>query len=341
MVVGKWIDNDTCTACSACINICPADALSMVEDDCGFFQVKVGPTCIECNKCKNICPIVNILDKKNEVTLYAAKTKNESIRFESTSGGIFSEVAKYVLLNGGTVFGAAYTSDFMVAHTHITKLSGLGKLRQSKYVQSNIGLSFRQVKLLLDNGQHVLFVGTPCQIAGLYNYLGKEYDNLILVDFICRGSNSNKAYRKWLLELQQKYESTVSRVWFKNKCISWNQFSTRVEFQNHKAYSQDRDHDCYIQGYIHYNLFIRKNCEQCTFKGIYNRISDITLGDYWGLANNLDDNLGTSVVLINSKKGESLLNEIRDEIIMIERPIDEMLKKNPMAIKSVVRNSSS
>ena len=298
-------------------------------------------TCITCNKCVGVCPIINTIKITTTPKLYAARSTDDLVRYDSTSGGIFSEIAKYILLNNGTVFAAAYDSNHMVYHTHITEIDEIKKVRQSKYVQSNTGLTFREIKMLLDNGQTVLFVGSPCQIAGLKNYLQSDYDNLILIDFICRGSNSNKAYRKWLEDLEIANQSKVSRVWFKNKEKGWNQFSTRVEFENSMVYSKDRSHDLYIQGYIRHNLYIRRCCENCLFKGIDTRLSDITLGDYWGIDKDDDDDLGTSVVLINSEQGNLIFSEVLGNLHYCEKPVKEIVKRNPMVIESVKINPLS
>ena len=204
-------------------------------------------------------------------------------------------------------------------------------LRQSKYVQSNKKKIFSEIKILLDKGKKVLFVGAPCEIMGLYSFLRKIYKNLYTIDFLCLGTNSPKVYRKFLETLSKKYKSKIKKVWFKNKTYGWNLFSTKVEFENGQSYLKDRKHDYFMRGYIGKNKFyIRESCTQCQYKG-FPRIADISLGDFWGLGKKypeLDENKGTSVVLINSNKGKEIYDNVLSSIKSYDKKIDDVLPGN-------------
>jgi coenzyme F420-reducing hydrogenase beta subunit len=249
-------------------------------------------------------------------------------------------MALSVLADGGYICGAIYNEDYMVEHMITNIKSDLHKIRQSKYVQSDIHLCFREIKVLLLQGEKILFCGAPCQCAGIKKYLLQEkipLDSFLLVDFICRGANSPKVYRMFLDELEKKYGSKIEKVWFKNKTHGWNCFSTKIDFCNGKSYLENRFHDVYIRGYIEENLYMRPCCGDCLFKG-FPRIGDVTLGDFWGVV--LEDitknsDLGTSVIMINSLKGQKLLENIKDNIFMEKKKIEEVLDENVCVLNSI------
>ena len=327
-----------CTGCSACYNSCPTDAIKMEADRGEFLFPKIDyEKCIKCNICENICPIIkkkDILEERYvKPIVKAAWSKDEDIRLSSTSGGLFSEIAKGFMKDEDSfIVGAIYNKDFLVEHYITNKVEDLALLRQSKYIQSDKKQIFRRIKEKLDQDKKVLFVGAPCEVSGLYNFLRRPYNNLITVDFICLGTNAPKVYRKFLEMLKDKYNSKVKRVWFKNKTYGWNLFSTKVEFKNGKIYLKDRLHDYFMRGYIGKKKFyIRECCTQCQYKG-FPRVSDISLGDFWGLGKKypeLDQDKGTSVVLINSRKGELLYNHIYDKIYSYDKDLGDAINGNP------------
>lgn len=331
---------ENCTGCEACRNICHNNAIQMVEDQEGFkYPVIDYSKCNQCGQCEVCCPALkeDIVENPGVEKVFAAWSKDEECRYLSTSGGIFSEIAMEVIDNGGHVVGARYKEDFTVEHCMITKKSELEKIRQSKYVQSDIGEVFRRIKQELEEGYIVLFCGTPCQNAGLKSYLRKEYKNLITCDFICRGVNSPKAYRQYLEYLREDYKSDISKIIFKEKSNGWNQFSTVVEFSNGSVYKKGRNEDLYMLGYLKYNLYIRPSCHQCKFKG-KNIVSDLTLGDFWGIGKEksyLDENKGTSVVIVNTKKGEEIFNRIKEHIESEECQRKQIIKGNPCMLQAV------
>jgi len=342
------LEKNKCNGCNSCYNICSVDAIEMTSDSEGFsYPIISYDKCINCGKCDEVCPQKNATHRNNRKIpeVYAAWSLEDEIRINSTSGGIFSEIAMKVIEKSGYICGAIYNDNNMVEHHITSNTEGLKKLRQSKYVQSNIGFVYKQIGLQLKKEKLVLFCGTPCECAGLESYLKCieiDRDKLIILDFVCRGSNSPKVYDMFLKHLENKYESVVQKVWFKNKTFGWNRFSTRIEFKNGENYIQDRFSDSYMRGYIESNLYIRPSCGDCKFKG-FPRISDITLGDFWGIEledKTMDTDNGTSLVLINSDMGDKLFGEIKNKIFCEKKELKDALLCNPSIIESVVHGES-
>lgn len=333
-----------CTGCSACSNICPNDCIHMEGDEEGFLYPLVYVTnCTNCGLCLFVCTSDkkrNKIGNAEKPLIYAAWSLNEEIRMNSTSGGVFSELAFNILNNGGYICGARYGSEHRIEHFIINTIDGLETIRQSKYAQSDKGYIFRDIKQLLECRQKVLFCGTPCECAGLRNYLQKDYEDLILVDFICRGANSPKAYERFLEYLENEYQSKCVKVWFKNKTYGWNRFSTKIDFENGDIYLKDRDHDLYILGYIKYNLYMRPSCARCRFRTVQ-RPTDITLADFWGVRlsdPSLDTEKGTSMMLINSSKGARMFEYIKPNIFHEEKLLKDVLIGNPCLLSSPSMN---
>ena len=333
-----WIEKNACTGCAACANSCPLTAIKM-ETDFGDFSYPAidSKTCNDCNLCIMSCPIKNGIEKEATLSnpkVYVAWNLDGNSRYHSTSGGLFSVFSNWVINdNNGIIIGAQYGKNHMIEHASISTIIDLPKIRQSKYAESRIGDILKQVKDYLNYNRTVLFCGCPCQVAGLHSFLGRSYENLYTFDFICRGSNSPKAYRKWLDMLERDYKSKVKRVWFKNKELGWNKFSSRVDFENGKIYRKDRYNDLFMKGYLEYNLYIRPVCTKCPFKG-FPRSSDITLADFWAVDKRYDHDIGSSLVIINTKHGKELFNSIQKNIYFNERTLAEARKGNGMLDKS-------
>lgn len=308
----------------------------MKADVGGFLYPVIDDTsCSGCQKCVNICPVINppVLQKiQGEPQAYAAWSLDEETRYNSTSGGIFTELAKSVLRQGGYVAGARYNDSHLVEHAMIDRMEDIPLLRQSKYVQSETKDIFIRVKTTLQTEKTVLFVGTPCQCAGLSEFLGKGHDNLILCDFICRGVNSPIVYIKYLEDLEAQFGAQVKQVWFKNKTFGWNKFCTKVVFKDGQEYLGDRDSDPFMYGYIKkgLNLYMRPSCGQCAFKGTARPV-DITLADFWGIKlRDSTDNMrnGVSAVMLYTETGRQLWNSIRCNIYTEEHTIGEISPGN-------------
>lgn len=327
------ISKELCTGCAACAAICPKQIIEMSEDKEGFFYPTVNMNeCIGCNKCVKICPIENNqvqCERYYSPLILAAQSQNVNIRKDSTSGGIFSELAMSVLKDEGFVVGAVYEDDWSVKHIITDDIHKLEEIRSSKYIQSSMWKAYKEIIKVVSQEKKVFICGTPCQIAGLYNVLGKDYENLVTADFICAGVNSPKVFRKYIKMLEKKYNSKVIKVKFKNKKYGWHNFSTKIDFENKKVYIKDRYTDKFMRGYLEYNCFLRKACYNCMFLK-YPHLADITLGDFWGIENvkkEIDDDLGTSVIMLNSRKGEVMFKSA-DNIKSIRCRVKDVVPEN-------------
>ena len=256
---------EKCTGCFGCYNACPVHAITMENDENGFKYPKIDKNkCIKCGLCEKICPVLNKRINENNIKAYAAYSKNDEVRMNSSSGGIFTLIAEYVIDNNGVVFGASFDTNFMVKHIKISKKSDLRKLQNSKYVQSSINQTFEQCKQLLEDNVKVLFTGTPCQINGLLNYLGKDYNNLFTQDIICHGVPSPKLWEKYLDYRKAKDSNIPKEINFRNKKNGWNLFSTMFKYEK-KSYCKDHQSDLYMKCFLE-NICLRDSCYQCFFK---------------------------------------------------------------------------
>lgn len=344
-----WLKKYECTGCAACANSCPNGALKMEDDKNGFSYPSIDKNyCINCKACYNSCPIVN-KDKKekrkyadsNEVInsiVYSAWSKNDNTRFSSTSGGIFTELSYAIINEGGWVYGAAYDDQLKVYHKGVNLKESINELRQSKYVQSDIGFVYKDVKEKVKNNV-VLFVGTPCQVAGLYNYLGIDSKNLITVEFICYGVNSPKAYRKWIDELEENVGDSVKNIWFKYKEFGWkaSPYCTFIEYKNGKKVILNGNNNKYMVGYLRGNWYMRPSCSACKFMN-EERVADITLGDFWGIDRKYDDDRGTSLIMINTYKGKELFELSKEHIEYQQQDVSSISSGNPHFYKPIKYN---
>lgn len=272
-------------------------------------------------------------------TIVACQNSNEIDRMDSSSGGIFTLLAEKVLSDNGVVFGASFADDYSVEHIPVYKKEDVYKLRGSKYVLSRMGGTFQKVKEELESNKMVLFCGTPCQVAGLSFYLHKSYDNLLLVDFICHGTPEQKVWMKYLEE--RTCGKKIKKINFRDKRNGWGDFSLSIEYTDGTKYISSNTQDPYLKGFIH-NFIIRDACFACKNKGIDNRKSDITLGDLWGaefLCPTLYDDKGTSLVMINSEKGNKFFESISDSIVTEKIDEKKALEINWAALRSVEPNA--
>lgn len=332
----KINDKNKCCGCHGCMNICPKNAITMAEDEKGFKYPKIDKDkCVDCNLCEKVCPIINKKDNKNNPIAYAAYNKDENIRLESSSGGIFTLLANYILENDGIIFGAAFNDDFQVSHIEINNKDELYKLRTSKYVQSSINDTYKKTKEYLNKGVIVLFTGTPCQIEGLYKFLQKSYENLYTQDIICHGVPSPRVWREYLNYRSKKDSKKPLQINFRYKDNGWKQYSLFFKY-NSGEYKTNHQDDLFMKAFLK-DVCLRDSCYNCTFKDKH-RKSDITLADFWGIDNideSMDDNKGTSLVVLNSEKGKDLFNNISNKIIYKEVDFEQSIKYNPSMYKSV------
>lgn len=327
-----------CTGCSACYSTCPTQAIAMIEDDEGFVYPQIDETkCIKCGLCEKTCPCIK--EKKNnnyiKPKILAAWSLDKDNKLESSSGGCFYELAKYVLKQGGAVIGAGFDNELNVIHKVAESKEELLELKGSKYVQSKIDNAFINAKNILKKDRFLLFVGTPCQVAGLYAYLGNnKFDKLYTADLICHGAPSPKVYRKYLNEIKAKYKTKPTKISFRDKTYGWKRYSMKIIF-NDKVYIERASENSYIRGFLS-DLYLRPSCYDCKFSKLP-RIGDITLGDFWGINNiesDLDDDIGTSELIINSDKGEYLMEKINSSVFVKEMDLDAGTKYNPSLICS-------
>lgn len=331
-----------CCGCNACGDICRSKSITFKVDIEGFWYPTVDvEKCTKCGLCIKVCPVINIDKlKKNDyekpVRTIAAIHKKMNVRWDSTSGGAFSALAEGTYEQNGYVGGALYRNDFSVKGFISNNLDDLIKLRSSKYLQSSNEGFYKSVKEALKKNEKVLVCGTPCQMSALRSFLGKDFNNLIIVDFICRGVNSPKVYRKYLDSLERKYNSKVVYVKAKNKELGWRNLTRKVTFENGQSYYGVYMDDDFRRGY-HTNVFCRPSCYDCQFKG-FPRIADITIGDYWGIEKinpNLDNDIGTSMILLNSKKGEIYFEQIKNKLQYQDTSFEIAVRGNIALQKSI------
>ena len=331
-----------CNGCHACYAICSVSAITMKSDSEGFLRPVIDyDLCTNCGMCELVCPVLHPIKVDNNPIAFACVNNNERVRSESSSGGVFTLFATEVLKKGGVVFGAKFDSEFNVVHDWTDTIDGLRDFRGSKYVQSNLGESFKQCKKFLVQGKAVLFSGTPCQIGGLKSFLKKNYENLITIDIICHGVPSPKAWNKYK-ELQMKNaNSNIERIAFRSKNEGWKQFSVLFSFENKTEYCKNLHKDPFMQAFLT-DTILRSSCHECIFKSIH-RTSDITLADFWGIkhiAPLMDDDKGTSLLFINSENGKKLFENIDTEIEKLEVDINRAVTYNKAAIKSATPNKN-
>ncbi len=321
-----------CNGCKMCAEICPKKAISYNVDTEGFWYPQVDNSkCVSCQLCVKRCP--NNSHKpsiKDYPEVKAVWSIDDNIRLASTSGGAFYEFAKYILEHDGYVVGCVYSEDFKSAkQIMIHSMDELPPLMVSKYLQSDTEGIYSQVEEKLKAGNKVLFVGSPCHIAALDSFLNKEYDNLILCDFLCRGANSPKAHRKYIEYLENRYNSRIVSLRSKDKRNGWEHFGQSAVFSNGQEYFSDRQTDLRIVAYHFGNLMMRQSCNECQFKRIP-RDSDITLGDFWGITAEEVDNIdnGVSLVMLNSDKGKQLFENVSTRIVSINKTLEDAEKGN-------------
>ena len=332
----KIVQKEDCCGCNACGDACQHHAITFEVDNEGFWYPKVNSElCTGCGLCDRVCPILspatNII-RYTTPKVYAAYSNDEAIRLDSTSGGIHSMLANYLYSKNAYVGGAIYNDDHTVSHVIDSNPSRLEEIRSSKYLQSSVLGVYDKIRKLIRDNKEVFFCGCPCQVQALYKYLGnKDYENLYTCDFICRGVNSPKVFLKYMDMLERQYGSKAIKIKFKAKKWGWHNFSMRVNFANGKEYCKDRYHDLFFIGYLQAGSFTRPSCYKCLFKGFPQK-SDITLADFWGIENidsSMDQDKGTSLVMINSDKGERIFDAIKNKITYREFSMNDAQKGNP------------
>lgn len=319
------VEKNVCTGCSACSNICPVQAISMQEDEEGFLFPLVDETkCTNCGLCKNTCPIFKSQFHKTPELCYAVAA-NDNIRAKSSSGGIFTVVAEYIIKQNGYVCGAAFDENWKVKHIIVDNINDLTKLRGSKYVQSEIGNIYNEVKKLLENGKTVFFTGTSCQVAGLYSVLNKNYDKLYTADLVCHGVPNNKIWQKYIDDNFDRYN--IAKINFRDKEQNgWSCTTTTTTTKEGQIYNVQSYFDGFSQ-----DLYLRNSCSNCQYTKM-KRVSDFTMGDFWGieqLDESLNDRKGTSLLLCNTNKAQELFKTLKEKFIFFKEFSSKFLETSP------------
>ena len=296
-------DKSKCCGCSACAGACPVQCISMTADSEGFKYPVADPNiCISCGKCEQVCPMT-ISRPGYEKKAYAARVPQYEP--SSSSGGVFSALAENILSDSGVVFGSAFDDELKLRHVKINDNAMLGKLRGSKYVQSDMTGVYQQVQDELTEGRKVLFSGTPCQVAGLKSFLGKEYPELFTVDLACHGVPSPKLWERYVTE-----KNDLVHVNFRDKSEGWRKYNIAYIYKD-RVEKIRFDKDPYMLLFLQ-NISLRPSCYDCSFRNGGN-CSDLTLADFWAIKDvmpEMNDDKGVSAVIVNTSKGESLIKEI-------------------------------
>ncbi len=325
------LDNPhSCCGCAACVSSCNKAAISLMNDREGFWYPQIDTSlCINCGLCKHICPVNNDYESRLPISDTAAYSKNDQIRVSSSSGGVFSILASDIIHNGGVVFGAAFDPDLSVHHICVNNENELIKLKGSKYLQSRIENNYILCKKYLEKGTKVLFSGTPCQIRGLKNYLQRQYENLITIDFICHGVPSPLVWKCYLSYKQQKSIQKITNVSFRNKNNGWKNFGLSIYAGDCEIQSLSHDTDPYMRLFLS-DVILRPSCYSCHFKEGKSG-SDITLADFWGIEHILPDfynDKGISLVMANTTKGVSIMDNVKDQLQTVPVQHNDAVKYN-------------
>ena len=305
---------EKCADCGMCENICPKNAISVKEDGFYYRPVVDDSLCVDCGLCAGRCPVNREAEENELIAAYYAVNRDKETVWKSSSGGVFSALADIVLKENGVVFGAGFSSDSRKVVFLSTDETDLDSLRRSKYVESLTGKSFRQIETQLRQGRRVLFCGTPCQAAGLREYLGKAYDNLIICDFLCGGLPSHRMYEDYLSDLENRFHSKVKSVNFRPKTFGWKEYAIKVTFDNGKEYLKQASLDPYFSSFLHRRLSIRDLCAECPFTKSHR--SDITLADFWRYKSitGQDNDEGISMILVNTKNGLDAVENLKNSV---------------------------
>lgn len=307
-------DKSQCCGCTACSSICPKKAIVMKQDEEGFVYPIIDKSkCVNCGLCDKVCPVKNAKENNKNQHAYIFQNSNDEIRRESTSGGAFTAIAEYVIKNNGIVYGAIFDENYKVIHIGIDKKEELYKFRNSKYVQSEICNCYPEIKEHLDNGEMVCFSGTSCQVEGLKNYLMKDYENLILVDVVCRAVPSPLIWKKYL-KLRQKEYKDIEKIMFRDKYYGYKYSNFSIYNKNKdkkQEYHKGVDSDPYLRAFFT-NICDRPSCYDCKFKKLH-RESDITIWDCFDVEKynkEFDDDKGTNRILTHTEKGDKIIKEL-------------------------------
>jgi coenzyme F420-reducing hydrogenase beta subunit len=327
-----YVKKENCSGCTACVNVCPNNAIRMVKNETGFWYPRIDKRiCNECGLCKQVCPF-NLDYDKNQLLphpeIYGAMNKEFQERKTSSSGGLFVAISDFILDRGGVVYGAGYGREWEVRHKRAVTKAERNEMKGSKYVQSRLDNTFQKVKQDLERGKYVLFSGTPCQVAGLHSYLLPMLkEKLFTCDIICHGTPAPKIWSDYIQHIENKYRRGVVGVDFRDKEYGWHSHvesfylggntKTKVTLGHYAALYQS-------------NLMFRPSCYNCPYTNT-KRTGDFTLGDFWGIDKIkpiMDDDKGLSLVFVNTEKGMTIFNQLSDDLVYFKSDIQTCKQEN-------------
>lgn len=330
-------NKEDCCGCHACISICPDQCIQMLPDTEGFLYPVVDESlCTECGLCELVCPVINPPRLEGDSAAFAAWNQDEDVRADSSSGGVFNALMQRTFEQNGVVFGATFDDSMTLCHQAVHNETEGQALRGSKYLQSTIGAAYLEARKFLKQGRQVLFSGTPCQIAGLYAFLRKEYDNLLTCDVVCHGVPSPKVFAAYRAELERQYDAKTQRIAFRRKNFGWQLYSVSLSFDNDTEYLCVLNEDAFMIGFLR-NIYLRPSCYACKFSRLP-RVADISLGDFWGVGTHhpeWDDGRGTSLVIVQTEKGQQAFDACRQDITVHDADLDVAIQSNPCICGSV------
>lgn len=354
------INKKDCCGCNACVQRCPKQCITMQPDGEGFLYPVVDTAlCIDCGLCEKVCPVINQSEPRKPQKVYAAYNKNEEVRLQSSSGGIFTLLAEDTIKKGGVVFGVKFNEDWMPEFGYTDTVEGIAPFRGSKYAQAIVGNAYKEAERFLKAGREVLFSGTPCQIAGLKKYLRKEYENLLAVDIICHGVPSPKVWNMYLEETCSEllktmpdgknsvvsanggeYKSCIEAISFRSKITGWKKYSfllklnfSNCDGKNTGVFAETLDKNAFMRAFLS-DTILRPSCHACPAKQSKGD-SDITIADFWGIDNidpAFDDDKGCGLIFLNTDKGIRTYNQF--DLISKEKTFEEGIKHNSAYYRS-------
>lgn len=325
------VDNDICCGCNSCADICPKNCISMNFQGGFRYPVIDEDKCTNCGLCFKICPVSSEIKRSIPNRAVACYSNIKSDLLNSSSGGVFKHIAEAFIKKGGIVWGVAFNTEFdEVHHISVESIDDLSKICTSKYIQTNDLGVYKKIRKQINSGRNpILFSGTPCQCAALKKYLGANFDKVFYVDFKCHGVPSPLLWKKYVETLKHKYGSNVQAVNFRNKDRNWREYNLRVDFENGKIYRKHKMADPFLRFFLK-DFSLRISCFSCKFRG-EERVSDLTISDYWNVANELpemDNVMGTSYCTINTEKGSLIWKHVSKKLYCKDAELSQIMVKH-------------